>query len=664
MEGATVRLAPAYALRSDADTGPLQPGDEGEVVSGSGSGRRNVRALSGDREGETWWYDVEALEMLNPVRDSTLRTNSWGFKITASRFEPIKSAARVLESDHPYKNNSNHYTVVEIPGVAGFVITFHESTKTELDYDYICFYKDDSHSICWGEPKYSGGMEMSRRNFPGVGGNLPLLIPASRFVFHFFSDGSNKEWGYKCTIEPFGMKEGANLYKHSLHTLERLHKTFLRLIGPSVSPSVRQVDTALIQYVEAATKTICANSRQLMALDWKDVVAAGVSESVELNSYPVLFRIVNDELEGIQTSSTSLILPAAAAVAIDGSAPPTPPPLSESMSPQLDLDRIFAILISDEEDQAAFSEIVAAGFDPFVAYAAFVENDMDPNVTIIALLEDHLDPQILAAWTLAALAKSDCEMASIVERVWATEDAHREVVDGAVKGILADAPAEARSPKLAERFNLIKQFNTDYLESSDLIDLGQTDQTFSIAHQLTRCRNCLFSTITAEIFFQAMRRSDGGAGANFDIKLSRDKAAKLSAAGDCDSEGRWSIFGQIFRSIHGRPSSSLRNVNYLWSVTFTGEPGLDHGGLYRESWTLLCQELMSTTLPLLIPSANTKSGKGDNQGSWVLNPDSTSPDQIQMFEFLGQCHICCCQCCPILKLQCFLCNFKPVSFHV
>ena len=67
---------------------------------------------------------------------------------------------------------------------------------------FICgrFYKDDSHSAFWGEEKYSGGHDGSSKNFPGVGGVSALVIPASRFVVHFHSDGSNNEWGYKITI--------------------------------------------------------------------------------------------------------------------------------------------------------------------------------------------------------------------------------------------------------------------------------------------------------------------------------------------------------------------------------------------------------------------------------------------------------------------------------
>jgi hypothetical protein len=40
------------------------------------------------------------------------------------------------------------------------------------------------------------------RNFPGLDGKPPLTIPASSFVLHFHSDGSNNDWGYKIKVEP------------------------------------------------------------------------------------------------------------------------------------------------------------------------------------------------------------------------------------------------------------------------------------------------------------------------------------------------------------------------------------------------------------------------------------------------------------------------------
>ena len=45
---------------------------------------------------------------------------------------------------------------------------------------------------------------------------------------------------------------------------------------------------------------------------------------------------------------------------------------------------------------------------------------------------------------------------------------------------------------------------------------------------------------------------------------------------------------------------------------------------------------MSGNLPLLRPCANATYLFGQNRETWVLNSESTTLEQIQMFEFLGK----------------------------
>ena len=86
----------------------------------------------------------------------------------------------------------------------------------------------------------------------------------------------------------------------------------------------------------------------------------------------------------------------------------------------------------------------------------------------------------------------------------------------------------------------------------------------------------------------------------------------------------------------------------------------DAGGPYRESWSVMCQELMSASLPLLRPCPNAAALVGTHRDAWILNPgatnvycslvctvnevhgslfvliDAVSADQVQMFVFLGK----------------------------
>jgi len=113
----------------------------------------------------------------------------------------------ILESEHPYKHNTYEFTTVNIPGAFSYSITFDEMTETENIHDFIKFYSDDTHTDYYGSNKYSGGLSdsngnKSSNNWPGVNGHPPLLIPASKFVFHFKTNTTINGWGFKMIIVP------------------------------------------------------------------------------------------------------------------------------------------------------------------------------------------------------------------------------------------------------------------------------------------------------------------------------------------------------------------------------------------------------------------------------------------------------------------------------
>jgi hypothetical protein len=111
----------------------------------------------------------------------------------------------VIESEHPYRNNTNEFTTVHIPGAIQYTITFHPDTRTEPVYDFIKFYGDDTHTHHFGAGKYSGGLNGSSCNWPGVGERPPLIIPASKFIINFKTNGSNNDWGFRMHVVPLLM---------------------------------------------------------------------------------------------------------------------------------------------------------------------------------------------------------------------------------------------------------------------------------------------------------------------------------------------------------------------------------------------------------------------------------------------------------------------------
>ena len=222
-----------------------------------------------------------------------------------------------------------------------------------------------------------------------------------------------------------------------------------------------------------------------------------------------------------------------------------------------------------------------------------------------------------------------------------------------VRRSFSGTPTPAKSQLLAARFELIKRLNSELLHCLPHLDLlpsvaddycMQTNPESSswyrwgLGEKLGRARAYILSCVKSLLIDAAMVATDtpNENSAKFELVISRSRAANRILKGECDNEGRWSVFGQAFRRIHGMPPASLRRVGQLWVVVFSGERAHDSGGPYRESWSVMSQELMSGALPLLLQCPNGKALVGSFRETWILNPDSTLPTQIEMFNFLGK----------------------------
>lgn len=113
-----------------------------------------------------------------------------------------KGAPLILDSDHPYKHNTNEYIAVAVPNAISYMVSFSPNTATEAIHDYLKFYKDDTHTDFWGCGKYSGGCNGSAANWPGQQSRPPLIIPAPKFVVHFRTNGAVNDWGFRMIVVP------------------------------------------------------------------------------------------------------------------------------------------------------------------------------------------------------------------------------------------------------------------------------------------------------------------------------------------------------------------------------------------------------------------------------------------------------------------------------
>ncbi|CAM9310758.1 unnamed protein product [Chrysoparadoxa australica] len=146
-------------------------------------------------------FITPALSLVEPLASCALESAE---KTGAQHEKEGPSTPKVLvfESDHPYQHNANRKQVVEIKGAKKLLISFDPRTRTEHGCDAITFFKDESCSDCWGEHKYTGGKDSGTCNWPGIKSRPPLEIPASRFMFHWVTDSSVNDWGWRMRVTP------------------------------------------------------------------------------------------------------------------------------------------------------------------------------------------------------------------------------------------------------------------------------------------------------------------------------------------------------------------------------------------------------------------------------------------------------------------------------
>ncbi|KNC47257.1 uncharacterized protein AMSG_03687 [Thecamonas trahens ATCC 50062] len=131
-----------------------------------------------------------ALQREAPALNATPAWRGW----SAVADKPLL-CTHVVESAHPYPNATDYYETVSFPGAPYITLYFDPKTSTEASADYITIYKDASCTSYWGRGKRMSGSPA--KGWPGAGGAPPLVIPADSFVFHFHSDATKPDWGYR-----------------------------------------------------------------------------------------------------------------------------------------------------------------------------------------------------------------------------------------------------------------------------------------------------------------------------------------------------------------------------------------------------------------------------------------------------------------------------------
>lgn len=95
------------------------------------------------------------------------------------------------------------------------------------------------------------------------------------------------------------------------------------------------------------------------------------------------------------------------------------------------------------------------------------------------------------------------------------------------------------------------------------------------------------------------------------------------------------IFVQLARQVVKLKPQDLRLPSRAWKVKLVGEGADDAGGVFDDTMTEMCHELVSGAVPLLMPTPNSTAETGNNKDRFLLNPLLTQEQHLQWYKFLG-----------------------------
>ncbi len=143
-------------------------------------------------------------------------------------------------------------------------------------------------------------------------------------------------------------------------------------------------------------------------------------------------------------------------------------------------------------------------------------------------------------------------------------------------------------------------------------ELSWDDQSFdrdSLSFIMNQLKGLLFMQTKRSVFQALMSSGASGNRPNLRVNVNRIKASRAKENPAKDPNGEKSVFGQIFAQLSKQKYDVFRckKGTQLFSVAFLGEGSIDAGGPYREAWSNMAQDLMSTATPLFIQVTHSSS---------------------------------------------------------
>eukprot|EP00930_Biecheleria_cincta_P024703 TRINITY_DN17656_c0_g2_i1.p1 TRINITY_DN17656_c0_g2~~TRINITY_DN17656_c0_g2_i1.p1 ORF type:complete len:2961 (+),score=516.66 TRINITY_DN17656_c0_g2_i1:894-8885(+) len=194
---------------------------------------------------------------------------------------------------------------------------------------------------------------------------------------------------------------------------------------------------------------------------------------------------------------------------------------------------------------------------------------------------------------------------------------------------------QAFDQRILARFLTLQVLNRMVYQILPYCDFARLSESPS-GCALLEARKLLFGAVTRKKFKSVLQTTFACTDTKR-LTLNRDLAIQCKEVGDCDESGEKMIFAQAsLQSEQLLSVKTFRARDRAFEIKYVGEDGIDAGGLYNDFFSTISKELMSTQLPLLIPTPNARSNSGEHRDLWTLNPVPITSTMKRMLCFLGQ----------------------------
>lgn len=220
-----------------------------------------------------------------------------------------------------------------------------------------------------------------------------------------------------------------------------------------------------------------------------------------------------------------------------------------------------------------------------------------------------------------------------------TGRSYLQLTGDAIASMLAESgntltPQVLGCAKIDECFQFLKNFARIATSSIPMLPLSSQGEGSVESMFLEAGCALLFRSVREQLVTSTLKETNCKS-EHLRLTINRLRSRSLPQAGHgsgiCDT-----VFGQTHELLRDQGPRVFRTNKRMWSVVFMGEGAEDVGGPYREHLGDMCRELMSTALPLFVPSANNSNNTGTHRDAYVPNPAATSELHLSMYTFLGR----------------------------